>query len=45
MTTDKVKPPHPAIWAILYIPFGALSGFVQVGLTFMATKHGLSITE
>src|SRR5438477_7294197 len=39
------KPPHPAIWAILYLPFGALSGFVQIALTFLATKHGLSISE
>ena len=30
---------------ILYLPFGAVSGFVTVALTFLATKHGLSITE
>lgn len=30
---------------ILYIPFGAFGGFVSVALTFLATKHGLSITE
>lgn len=30
---------------VLYLPFGALSGFVQVALTFLATKHGLSISE
>lgn len=38
-------PPHPVVWAILYIPFGALSGFVQVALTFQATRHGLSISD
>jgi MFS family permease len=38
-------PPHPVVWTILYIPFGALSGFVTVALTFLATQHGLSITE
>lgn len=43
MTNEQ--PPHPIVWAILYIPFGALSGFVQVALTFQATKHGLSISE
>lgn len=37
--------PHPAVWAVLMLPFGALTGFVSVGLTFMATKHGLSITD
>jgi MFS family permease len=33
------------VWTILYLPFGALSGFVTVALTFLATKHGLSISE
>ena len=37
--------PHPVVWTILYLPFGALSGFVSVALTFLATKHGLSISE
>lgn len=36
---------HPVIWTILYLPFGAVSGFVSVALTFLATKHGLTITE
>ncbi len=27
------------------MPFGAMSGFVSVALTFLATKNGLSITE
>jgi hypothetical protein len=33
------------VWAILYLPFGALGGFVQIALTFLATKNGLSISE
>jgi MFS family permease len=37
--------PHPIVWTILYIPFGALGGFIGVALTFLATEHGLSITE
>lgn len=39
------RTPHPVVWTILYLPFGALSGFVTVALTFLATEHGLSITE
>ena len=39
------RPPHPVVWLILYIPFGALGGFVTVALTFLATQHGLSISE
>jgi len=37
--------PHPVVWTVLYLPFGAFSGFVTVALTFFATKHGLTITE
>jgi len=37
--------PHPVVWTILYLPFGALSGFVTVALTHVATKHGLKISE
>lgn len=37
--------PHPSLWMILYIPFGALGGFVSVALTFLATQSGLSIME
>lgn len=36
---------HPVVWTVLYLPFGAMSGFVGVALTFLATKNGLSITE
>ncbi|HSQ65963.1 MAG TPA: MFS transporter [Polyangiaceae bacterium] len=43
MTAKTVR--HPIVWTILYLPFGALGGFVGVALTFLATKHGLSITE
>lgn len=39
------RAPHPAIYAVLYFPFGALGGFVGVAMTFLATKNGLSITE
>ena len=37
--------PHPVVWTLLYLPFGALSGFVSVALTFQASQHGLSISE
>ncbi len=37
--------PHPAVYMVLYLPFGALGGFITVALTFLATRHGLSITE
>jgi MFS family permease len=44
-TTTAQRAPHPFVWTILYLPFGALSGFVTVALTFLATEHGLSISE
>jgi MFS family permease len=37
--------PHPVVWTLLYFPFGALGGFITVALTFLATRHGLSISE
>lgn len=37
--------PHPAVYALLYYPFGAFSGFITVAMTFLATRHGLEITE
>ena len=43
--TARVATVHPAAWFVLTLPFGALGGFVGVGLTFLATRHGLSITE
>jgi MFS family permease len=45
MSSAKAAPPHPAVWMMLFIPFGAAGGFVTVGLTFLATRHGLSITQ
>lgn len=44
-TSSTARLPHPVVWFILILPFGALGGFVTVGLTFLATKHGLSVTE
>ena len=43
--STATRAPHPFVWTILYVPFGALSGFITVALTFLATKHGLSISE
>lgn len=46
MTTHlNTKVIHPIVWLILYIPFGALGGFVSVALTFLATQNGMSISE
>lgn len=43
--STEARSPHPVVYTILYLPFGALGGFVTVPLTFLATRHGLSITE
>lgn len=43
--TSPHRAPQPIIWTILYLPFGALSGFITVALTFLANQHGLSIAE
>ena len=45
MSSPTAHRAHPAVWAVLIIPYGASGGFVGVGLTFIATQHGLSITQ
>lgn len=36
--------PHPLVYTLLIVPFGASGGFVTVMLTFMASRHGLGET-
>lgn len=45
MSEPVRQPFHPIVWTILYFPFGALGGFVSFPLTFLATQHGMSISE
>ena len=45
MSAPVSRAPHPVVWTVLYLPFGALGGFVSVALTFLATQRGLSISE
>lgn len=39
------RSPHPFLFTLLIIPFGAISGFVSVVLAFLATKRGLTVEE
>ena len=41
----EVRMPHPVVWMILYLPFGALGGYVSVALTNQASDHGISISD
>lgn len=45
MSEPALRVPHPVVYTILYIPFGALSGFVSVALTFLASASGLSVAD
>ncbi len=45
MTAAPIRVPHPVVYTLLYIPFGALSGFVGVALTFMASASGMSVAD
>ena len=42
--TDGRKPPHPFFYFLLFLPFGAASGFVSVTIGFLAAKAGLADT-
>jgi MFS family permease len=37
--------PHPVVYTIFTVPFGASSGFVSVALAFLATKSGLTVED
>lgn len=44
-TISAARSPHPFLFTLLIIPFGAISGFVSVVLAFLATKRGLTLQE
>jgi hypothetical protein len=37
--------PHPILYTLLILPFGAIGGFVGVALAFLATKNDLEVTD
>jgi MFS family permease len=39
------RAPHPFLYSLLILPFGAIGGFVGVGLAFLATKHDLTVED
>ena len=41
----RLAVPHPIVYTLLILPFGATSGFVSVALTFLATRSGLTVAE
>lgn len=43
--SHAAKVPHPSAYAVLIIPFGAMSGFVSVSMAFLCTRHGLSVEQ
>lgn len=42
---DGRRPPHPFVYTLLIVPFGATSGFVSVALAYLATKVGLTVEQ
>jgi MFS family permease len=37
------RPPHPAVYLFLFMPFGASGGFVSVTLAYLLTQAGASV--
>ena len=37
------RPPHPAVYLFLFLPFGASGGFVSVTLAYLLTQAGASV--
>ncbi|HLZ74456.1 MFS transporter [Phenylobacterium sp.] len=50
-TTDRAlpggphKPPHPSVYLLLFMPYGAAGGYVTVTLAYMLTKAGASVAQ
>ncbi|MFO0755762.1 MAG: MFS transporter [Byssovorax sp.] len=42
---DGRRPPHPFVYTLLIVPFGATSGFVSVALGFIGNRVGLSVPQ
>lgn len=43
---DRVQPhPHPAVYSVLMLPFGAVGGYLTVALAFVLSHSGVSATE
>lgn len=45
VSAGPIRPPHPIAFAILIIPFGAMSGFVSVAMAFLCTRFHLTIED
>ncbi|MBS0196709.1 MAG: MFS transporter [Planctomycetes bacterium] len=46
MASDpSIRPPHPSAYAILIIPFGAMSGYVSVAMAFLCTRFQLTVKD
>ncbi len=43
--TATQRPPHPFVYTVLIVPFGATGGFVGVALAFLATRVGLTVQQ
>lgn len=43
--THRDRTPHPAVFALLILPYGAGTGFVTVVLTYFASAAGLKATQ
>jgi MFS family permease len=42
---NVLKPPHPAVFTVLIIPFGAMSGYVTVAMAFLCTRYNLTVED
>ena len=41
-TSTNARPPHPFLYFLLFLPFGATSGFIMVTIGALAKKTGMS---
>src|ERR1035437_10339765 len=38
-------PPHPIVYSVLIVPFGAVSGYLTVALAYSLSQSGMSVAR
>ena len=44
-TAPTPRAPHPFVYTVLIVPFGAISGYVTVAMAFLATQFQLTVED
>ncbi len=40
-----LRHPHPAVYMVLIVPFGAMAGYLSVAVAYLLTQAGISVAQ